>query len=174
MTNTCCDKCRQEDGSNLVGDDFIVCTNPTCECHGVKDCCPGGGGLHGVHTDTCSKYTLAKPDHPSDEEWEKEFDKELEKLEDIYSDDDGYSKVKLYLKSDKNILCANTIYPETFCELDPDKVKKWIKTHFIHRDSLRREVQEYLGHIQNDGSGKPMNISLEEIGQDLIRLIDQK
>jgi len=38
-------------------------------------------------------------------------------------------------------------------------------------EEVREKVEEYFGHIQNDGSGKPMNISINEIGSDIIKLL---
>jgi len=34
-------------------------------------------------------------------------------------------------------------------------------------DEVLRETEYYFGHILNDGNGKPMNISLEEVASDL-------
>ena len=66
------------------------------------------------------------------EEGEKEFDKEIEKLDDIYyKSNDGYDALIEYLNSKDNLLCRDMAYPETQYELDPDKVKQFISSRQI-------------------------------------------
>ena len=39
---------------------------------------------------------------------------------------------------------------------------------------IKMEMENYFGHILNDGSGKPMNISIEEVGYDIIKILENK
>ncbi len=78
------------------------------------------------------------------EEGEKEFNKEIEKLNDIYYDTDGYEKLKFYLKTSNNLLCRSEVYPETQYELDPDKIKQFISSRQI---SLIKMIVEEINDI---------------------------
>jgi hypothetical protein len=39
---------------------------------------------------------------------------------------------------------------------------------------IKMEMENYFGHILNDGSGKPMNISIGEVGYDIIKILEKK
>lgn len=67
--NRCCPACSmigvlkdRERGGEMTA---AVCIKPSCpNCHTLpqeKRCCSGGGGMYGVHTETCPKMNLVKP-----------------------------------------------------------------------------------------------------------------
>jgi hypothetical protein len=51
----------------------------------------------------------------------------------------------------------------------------WLFKAEASHSHLIEEVQEYFGNILNDGvTGKPMNITVEEISRDVISLLKRK
>lgn len=77
------------------------------------------------------------------ESWEERFDAELEKLENLYyGGGDGYDKVKKYLESEHNTLFEKEVFPETYFELSPIKVKDFISL------ALKQKEEEILEMIE--------------------------
>jgi len=59
------------------------------------------------------------------------------------------------------------------------KVKNFISKLLLTQrqqliSEIKMEMENYFGHILNDGSGKPMNISIEEVGYDIIKILENK
>jgi len=163
MTNTCCDKCISKTKS------YTICINEACECHLVSAWELPDDPLKGdaSYVELETTLDIVPKEHPSDGGCDELYCKTCGGCGEV-----GCDGIATFLN--KHVRGkTNCLYEESYIE-DVIEMYKEQDNHFFYRDSLRREVEEYLGHIQNDGSGKPMNISLEEIGQDLIRLIDQK
>jgi hypothetical protein len=72
------------------------------------------------------------------------IDTELEKIDDIYYDTDGYDKLKIYLESSDNLLCRNETYPETYYELDPDKIKEFVHSSIPKLIEIVREDEKEI------------------------------
>lgn len=61
-------------------------------------------------------------------EWEDRFDKQIEKVTNLYyGNGDGYDEAGEWVRSEENKLFIRHVFPESFYELDPDKVKDFIR-----------------------------------------------
>ena len=110
-----------------------------------------------------------------------EFEKELKNVEDIYyGEGDGWDNLSEYLESDKNILCQTFLYPESYFELDPDKVIKWFNSKLDQAIKLREEklIEEIENLIINLQAGNNRHEywgnGYIKAKQDIINLIKSK
>jgi hypothetical protein len=166
MTTPCCDKCLTPE--NTAKGTVWVCGNPTCECHGVKKahgsycgvCYPKSNVPSEVNTTTEARLS-SKEAHQSDGGWDG-FDEALEPI--VYKNG-GY---------------FIGMHGDSECNEEVGTLKAYIAKDFIHRDSLRREVEKLPSTFVADNipdTIKPGDIipGKEYISRDdLIRLIDQK
>jgi hypothetical protein len=108
---------------------------------------------------------LAEEEAPV-EDWEESFDKHTKKIEDL-----DYEAIGNYIRSDENKLFEEYCYPENIVELDPNKVKQFI------RQTLRKEkdriVREIEGIVKKVGDTVQGDFVAEEI-LTKIKLIQNK
>lgn len=102
--------------------------------------------------DEKSESEVVKVKFPQPEisgEWEKDFDKQIEKAHDIfYGEGDGYDELKKWLKTDENKLFAGYPYPETAYEIDPDKLKEFIQEIISsHNLKLAKKIESLIKQI---------------------------
>ena len=43
-----------------------------------------------------------------------------------------------------------------------------------HNKDLVEKVEEYFGHLINDGSGKQMSVSIKEVSEDVLKIIKRE
>ena len=81
------------------------------------------------------------------QEIENEIDRIMKKVDDIYHE--GYDELSVFLKSKDNILFTDYPYPETAYEIDPDKLKDFLRSS--HLNYLQGKRKELEGELKQEG-----------------------
>lgn len=153
-----------------------------CVCSGkLPSIISSGTGMKDGHVCFCHCHT---PKYSIDNDWEKEFDDEIEKLNNIYYGNNGYREIEKYLSSPNNKLCANETYPETFYELDIDKIKNFISTILSKNSAKVKEETielcvkkiEEITDLYDAGYDEKTHpfVLLIKLKDDLLALLDKK
>jgi hypothetical protein len=149
-----------------------------------KPCHHANCGEHDPNCYACKVYGMgnfAKNNNyalPSKQNIQERFEKQIQEVEDIYAEKDGYDKLKDFLKSENNKLFKSHPYPETAYELHEGKVldhlfstleevilylageeKKKITEDFMGRKlkNLSPELQRQASMFQNGSNTKRQN-----------------
>lgn len=92
-----------------------------------------------------------------------------------------YEQIKELYKKMTDSMGINSEYQESFTDIlvRMEEVKKLTRIKYEYHTSIinlladvRKDIEEYYGHVLNDGSGKPMNITIEEILNDILTLLE--